>query len=188
MNNVDTKNNLNIVLVGMMGSGKTYIGNKLAKLLSYFDYIDTDEEIEKNTNLTIPEIFENHGEDYFRNLENEIIKKIAEKRNQIISIGGGAFETPNNAKELRKNGLVFYLKASGKEIFTRISNEKNGEQNRPILNDKFDAKSIDKLIKKREPNYLKADFVIDTNQKPAYTILDDILKEYDAYVKKRTIS
>lgn len=178
---METKDNLNIVLVGMMGGGKSYIGNKLAKLLVHFSYIDTDKEIEENTGITISELFETHSEKYFRALESEIINKISQNRNQIISIGGGAFENPENINALRKNGLVFYLKAPAKELFKRIENETG----RPMLGTDFSVKTIENLLKKREKNYLKADFIIDTNQKQAYTILNDILKEYENYVKQK---
>ena len=179
---MEANDNLNIVLVGMMGAGKTYIGGKLAKLLSHFTYIDTDKEIEEMTGLTIPEIFEQQSENYFRELEAETIGKVSQDRNQIISIGGGAFENIENINALKKNSLVFYLKAPAKELFKRIENETN----RPLLNDDFSVKTIENLLKKRDKNYQKAHFVIDTNQKQAYTILDDILKEYENYVKQRT--
>ncbi|MDD3435636.1 MAG: shikimate kinase [Candidatus Gastranaerophilales bacterium] len=179
---MEAKDNLNIVLAGMPGAGKTYIGSKLAKLLAHFSYIDTDEEIKKETGLEITEIFENHSEKYFRELELEIIKKVSKERNQIISIGGGAFENHENVKELKKNGLVFYLEAPAKELFARIKNETH----RPLLNEDFSLKTVEKLLRKREKNYFKADFIINTYQKPAYTILDDILSEYDNYVKQRT--
>lgn len=179
---MDTKNNLNIVLVGMMGAGKTYIGGKLAKLLAHFTYVDTDTEIEKNTGLSIPEIFETYSEKYFRELESTIINKFAQNRNQIISIGGGAFENPENICALKKNGLIFYLKAPSSELFNRIKNETN----RPLLNADFSQKNIENLLKKREKNYMKADFVINTYQNHAYTILNDILSEYENYVKQRT--
>lgn len=181
---MDTKNNLNIVLVGMMGAGKTYIGGKLAKLLAHFTYVDTDAEIEKNAGLSIPEIFEKYSEKYFRELESAIIDKIAQNRNQIISIGGGAFENPDNISALKKNGLIFYLKAPAKELFNRIKNETN----RPLLNADFSQQNIENLLKKREKNYMKADFVINTYQNHAYTILNDILSEYENYVKQRTCS
>lgn len=184
---MEAKDNLNIVLIGMMGAGKSYIGGKLAKLLAHFSYVDVDKRIEENTGLTIPEIFETQGESYFRKLESEVINEVAQNKNQIISIGGGAFENPENIKALKENGLVFYLKASAKELFKRIENEAQGSQNRPMLNQDFSVKTIEKLLKKREKNYLKANFVIDTNQKQAYTILDDILGEYETYVKQKTV-
>lgn len=179
---MDTKNNLNIVLVGMMGAGKTYIGGKLAKLLAHFTYVDTDAEIEKNTDLSIPEIFEKYSEKYFRELESAIIDKFAQNKNQIISIGGGAFENPANISALKKNGLIFYLKAPAKELFDRIKDENN----RPLMNADFSQKNIESLLRKREKNYMKADFVINTYKNHAYTILNDILSEYENYVKQKT--
>lgn len=173
------ENNLNIVLVGMPGSGKSYIGQKLAKLLAHFDYIDTDKEIEKIANLTIPEIFEKYGEKYFRKLESGVIKDLSSVRNHIISIGGGAFEKPENIATLKQNGLTFYLNTSIEELFERIKNETH----RPLINAQDPKEALKKLLKKRKKNYLKANFVIDTDKKQAYTILDDILKEYENYVK-----
>jgi len=178
----EENSNKNIVLVGMMGAGKTYIGGKLAKLVAHFSYVDIDAEIEKNTGLTIQEIFEQHGEKYFRQLEADTIKEISKTRNQIISIGGGSFDNPENIKALKSNGLTFYLKAPAKELFSRIENETN----RPLLNADFSQKTIEKLLRKREKNYIKANFIIDTYQKQAYTILNDILSEYETYVKQTT--
>lgn len=183
---MEASDNLNIVLVGMMGAGKSYIGGKLAKLLAQFSYIDTDKEIEKRTKLTISEIFEKHSEKYFRELEFTIIEEISKNKNQIISIGGGAFENSQNIELLKRNGLVFYLKAPAKELFKRIKSESKDFQNRPLLNEDFSEKNIEVLLKKREKNYLKANFVIETGQKQAYTILNDILKEYENYVKQTT--
>lgn len=171
---------LNIVLIGMPGAGKSYIGSKLAKLLAHFKYTDTDKEIEKQTGFEICDIFELHGEKYFRKLESEIIKEVSKKKNQIISIGGGAFENPENIEKLKENGLVFYLKTSADELFKRVKNESH----RPLLNRANPEKALKDLLKKREKNYLKADFVIDTSKKQAYTILDDILREYEHHVRK----
>lgn len=173
------ENHLNIVLIGMMGAGKNYIGEKLAKLVSHFSYVDLDAEIEKETGMTISEIFEKHSEEYFRDLETQMIKRFAGNKNQIISAGGGAFERDENIEALKENGLVFYLKATSETLFRRLE----GQTNRPLLNTESPLQTIRKLLKKREKNYLKADYVIDTNQKQAYTILDDILKEYDKHVK-----
>ena len=177
----EENSNRNIVLIGMPGAGKTYIGRKLAKLLNHFTYVDTDEEIETRVGLTVSEIFEKHSEKYFRELESKTIKEISQHRNQIISIGGGAFENPDNIAALKKNSLVFYLQAPIKELFKRIENEVH----RPLLSKNFSPEKLRSLLKKREKNYLKAHFVIDTNQKQAYTILDDILREYEHYVKQR---
>lgn len=179
---MEAADNLNIVLIGMPGSGKSYIGKKLAKLLVHFNYVDTDEQIEQNSGLCIAEIFEKHGEKYFRELEVAAIKEISENKNQIISIGGGAFENQSNIDNLKKNGITFYLRASFKELFERIKNETH----RPLFSQDFSLKTVETMLKKREKNYLKADFVIDTEKKQAYTILNDILSEYENYDKQRT--
>lgn len=180
---MEAKDNLNIVLVGMMGAGKSYIGRKLAKLLAHFSYVDTDDEIEKMTGQTISEIFEQYGEKYFRTLESKIIEGVSKNKNQIISVGGGVFNSPVNIKLLKINGLTFYLNAPAKELFNRIINETH----RPLLNENFSQKSVENILRKREKNYYRADFVINTYQKPAYTILDEILSEYDNYVKQRNL-
>lgn len=176
---METNDNLNIVLVGMPGAGKTYIGGKLAKLLVQFSYIDIDEEIEKNEKLSIIEIFEKHSEKYFRELEAKLIQEVSKNKNQIISIGGGAFQNPENITALKEKGLTFYLRASAKELFKRIENDTH----RPLINTDCPRKAVGALLKKREKNYLKAHFVIDTEGEQAYTTLDNILREYENYVK-----
>lgn len=175
-------NNKNIVLIGMMGAGKTYIASKLAKLLVHFSYVDIDSEIEKDAKLSIPEIFKKHSEEHFRELESKAIKKFSSGKNQIISIGGGAFENPKNQFALKENGLVFYLKASPRELFDRIKKE-DGHCKRPLLGDDFSVKTVQSILKNREKNYEKAHFTIETDKKQAYTILDEILKECDKYGK-----
>lgn len=173
--------NLNIVLVGMMGAGKSYIGAKLAKLLVQFNYIETDVLIEKKARRSIPEIFEKYGEDYFRKLETELIKQVSLKKNQIISVGGGAFAKPENIRALKANSLTFYLKAPASELFNRIQNETH----RPLLNQDFSIETVESLLNKRQKYYMQADFIIDTNNMPAYVIIDNIIGEYENYDKQR---
>lgn len=173
--------NLNIVLVGMMGAGKSYIGAKLAKLLVHFAYVDTDELIEKKARMTIPEIFKRHGEEHFRKLEADVIKQVSSKYNQIISVGGGAFARHDNIRALKKNSLTFYLKAPASELFNRIQNETH----RPLLNEDFSIETVEALLNKRQKYYMQADYIIDTNNMPAYVILDNIIGEYENYDKQR---
>lgn len=110
----------NITLIGMMGSGKTTVGNELKKLLPQFSLVDIDEKIEQSTGKKISEIFLRYGEPHFRELENSKIKLFLNEDNQIISAGGGAFENPENRDILLNNSCVVYLKTSPDEIFTRI--------------------------------------------------------------------
>lgn len=174
------KNELNIVLVGMPGAGKTHIGNKLAKLLVHFTYIDTDDLIEKQEGMSISDIFELKTEKYFRTIESSLIKELSQKRNQIISIGGGAFNDDENVRNLKKNSLVFYLRAPIEELYERIENETH----RPLLNDENPKQKLKTLLKKREKNFLKAHFVIDTYKQPAYHILDKLIGEYENYARQ----
>lgn len=172
--------NKNIVLIGMPGAGKSYIGKKLAKLISHFTFIDIDEEIEAETGMKISEIFKRHGEEHFRELEAKAINQTSGMRNLIISIGGGAFQRPDNIEALRQNGIIFYLRASIESLFNRIKHEKH----RPLFKNKVSPEKLENLLKKREQDYMQADFVIDTDNKQAYTILNDILCEYENYDKK----
>lgn len=176
-------NNLNIVLVGMPGAGKSFIGKKLAKLLVQFSYIDTDAEIQNTAGMTITEIFEKHSEKYFRELESNLIYEISNHKNCIISIGGGAFENEENRRLLKKNSLVFYLKAPVDELYQRIENETH----RPLLDNENPKQKLKTTLKRREKNFLKANFVINTYKQPAYSILDKIIGAYESYVRPQSI-
>lgn len=169
------KNNLNIVLIGMPGSGKTLIGKKLAEVLPGFDFVDTDELIEKDTGLSISEIFAKYGEKHFRELEEKTIKEVSQNKNKIISIGGGAFENAQNVENLRQNGFVVYLRTCANEIYTRVKNETH----RPLFSQDFSIEKIENMLQKREVNYLKADFIIDTDNQEPYTVLEKIKERYD---------
>lgn len=171
----------NIILIGMMGCGKTTIGIELEKKLSGFNYIDIDEEIEKSTQQKISEIFSKHGEEFFRMLETEKIKQICNNQNQIISTGGGAFENTENQQIMLNSGLVIYLQTSAEEIFTRIKKEtldrgeKSAGEKRPLLKQDFSIEKISLIMKKREKNYKKATITIDTTRKSSYNIVQEII-------------
>ena len=149
----------NIILVGMPASGKTTIGNLLSKKLVNYTLIDTDNLIEKTHGMSISNIFEKFSEDYFRRLEYETIQMVCSGTNKIISIGGGAFENPNNRATLLKFGKVFYLKSDLDILYYRISQDKT----RPLLQNKNPKQILEKLLLKREENYKKAHFTIDTS-------------------------
>ena len=102
----------NIILVGMMGAGKTTIGKELLNVLKDYTLIDMDSEIENREKMKISEIFEKYGEKHFRELETNLLKELSKNQNQIISTGGGVFEKEENRNILKETGTVFYLKAS----------------------------------------------------------------------------
>lgn len=157
-----------IVLTGMMGSGKTTVGKFLADKLN-FEFIDIDKFIEEKENLTISDIFKFKGESYFRQLEKETIQTVFNPRNQVISLGGGAFENRETRDFLLKNSCIIYLKTSPENIFQRIKN--NNE--RPLLCDNMSVEKITEIISKRKTNYETAPNIIITDNKTP----DEIIKE-----------
>lgn len=162
----------NIILIGMMGSGKTTIGKELHKKFPEYKLVDTDFGIEKETGMRIPEIFEKYGENYFRGLELRKIAALTNFSNLIISVGGGAFEHPKNRENLLNNGTVIFLDAGPKEIFNRIQNESH----RPLLKNGLLAEKIEEILSKRRVNYEKAHYTIDTDGKTPYDIVEEIME------------
>ncbi len=161
----------NIVLIGMMGSGKSTVGRELSRQLPDFNYTDIDAEIEKSTQKKISEIFLRHGEPFFRMLEKEKIKKFCKENNYIISAGGGAFENEENRKLMLETSHVIYLKATPEAIYERIKQENH----RPLLKKNFSVEKITSIMQLREKNYEKADITIDTTGKTPQDIVKEIL-------------
>lgn len=161
----------NIVLVGMMGAGKTTVGEFLSAKLNR-ELKDIDRVIEQEQKKSIIEIFTNDGEEVFRKLESETIEKFSNMSDLIISTGGGALEKANNLSNLQKNGIIIYLKADIEELFKRVKNETQ----RPLLKEQDPLEVIKKLIKKREKFYLMADITIITDNKSPEEITEEIIK------------
>jgi len=158
----------NIVLIGLMGSGKTTIGKLLSQKFDLM-LVDTDELIEKDAQMSINKIFSIHGEDFFRALESKVIERVSQSNGQIISTGGGAVENPINLNNLKSNGMIFYLKASPEVLYDRIKQN----DSRPLLKNENPLLTLQNLLIKREKFYNQADYIIDTNTKN----IDDIVKE-----------
>jgi shikimate kinase len=163
----------NVVLIGLMGSGKTTVGKLLAQDLDK-DFIDTDELIENQLQKSINDVFQLDGEQYFRKVESEIIKKVSLTTNKVISTGGGSVENVDNLDNLKGNGIVFYLKTSPEELFNRIKNDTN----RPLLKNDDPLDILKKLLAKREEFYNLADFIIDTSGKQICEIVNEIKENY----------
>ena len=149
----------NIILVGMPASGKTTIGNLLSQKLPEYTLFDTDSIIERTQGMSISDIFKNKSEDYFRKLEYETIQMVCTGNKKIISVGGGAFENPNNRAALLKFGKVFYLKSDLDILYYRILNDNS----RPLLQNENPKQVLSNLLAKREENYKKAHYTIDTS-------------------------
>ena len=153
-----------VVLCGFMGSGKTVVGKELAKMLGV-KFVDTDEMIEAEQGVAIKAIFATHGEDYFRDLEFEMCKKVAEMKNCVVSTGGGALTFERNAEALKKGSTVVFLDASFDVICDRIGDSTS----RPLFQDRNKAKQ---LYDERKSKYLNAaDIVIDGDMSARKTAL-----------------
>lgn len=162
----------NIVLVGFMGTGKTEVGKNLAKKLN-MDFIDTDELIEKKEKDRIVRIFQVKGEEYFREVEEEIIEKVSKCKNCVIATGGGALIREKNYLNLKKNGILICLVATPEEIYRRTIPKKD----RPLLlKSKNVIETIKELLKTREPYYSKADYKIDTTKKSIDEVVEEIIR------------
>ena len=160
----------NIVLLGHMGSGKSTIGKSLAKKLCR-DFVDTDYEIEKHTNTKIREIFLNQGENQFREIEENVIKRILEsKEKKVIALGGGSFESKNIRELVKGKNISIWLKCNINILVERLKKNKN----RPLLIGKNIKSEIMKLDKIRKINYEKADFHYDVSNKQKKLILKEL--------------
>ena len=165
--------NKNLVFLGMMGSGKSSIGSLVSKKLN-LPFIDIDSLIVKNSGMTILEIFEKKGEDYFRNLEEKITLKYLKKIRNVISLGGGGFINTNIRQEILSNHLSFWLNWDESILIKRIK----GSKKRPIAFNSTDQE-IKTIIKSRTKIYSKAKFKINCNKLTKTEIVKKIIKIYE---------
>jgi len=164
--------NKNLVFLGMMGSGKSSIGNLVSKKLD-LPFIDIDKLIIKSTGMSISEIFKKRGENYFRNLEEKITLKSLKKITNVISLGGGGFINNKIRKEVLTNHLSFWLNWDETTLLKRIKDSNK----RPIAI-KSTSQEIKQLIKKRSKIYLKSQFKINCNKLTKAEIVKKIIKIY----------
>ena len=163
----------NIILVGMPASGKTTIGKLLAEKLKDYIFFDIDSVIEKTNGMKVSEIFAKYSEDYFRKLEYDTIKLVCTGKNKIISTGGGSFENPANRATLLKFGKVFYLKSDLDVLYYRLSEDSS----RPLLQRENPKEVLENMLKKREENYKRAHYTVDTATMNENEIVRFILNE-----------
>jgi len=166
----------NIILVGMPASGKSTIGQLLSEKLPDYTFIDTDSVIEKTQGISISDIFENFSEDYFRKIEYDTIKMICSGEKKIISVGGGAFENPDTRGSLLKFGKVFYLKSDLDVLYCRIAKD----MTRPLFKNKDLREVLKYLADKRESNYQKAHYTVDSSLENTEEIINYIMEKINA--------
>lgn len=154
---------MNIVLCGFMGSGKTTIGRLLKEKLK-MPLVDIDEMIESDTGLTISQIFEKFGEDGFRKIECDTVKKASEMKNTIISTGGGSVLNSDNVTTLKSTGKIFFLDVTPETVLKRL----DGNTTRPLLQRPDKEKAVRELLNARRDKYIfAADYVVKSaNESP----------------------
>jgi shikimate kinase len=165
--------NKNLVFLGMMGSGKSSIGNLVSKKLD-LPFVDIDNLIVENTGMSISEIFENKGENYFRNLEEKITLKSLRKISNIISLGGGGFINNRIRKEILNNHFSFWLNWDESILIRRIK----GSKKRPLVFKSTDQE-IKAIIKKRSKIYANAQFKINCSKLTKTEIVKKVIKIYE---------
>ena len=165
--------NKNLVFLGMMGSGKSSIGNLVSKKLD-LPFIDIDSLIVENTGMSISEIFEKKGENYFRNIEEKITLKCLKKIKNVISLGGGGFINAKIRREVLNNHFSFWLNWEESILVKRIKNSKK----RPLAFKSTD-KEIKSIIKSRSKIYSNAQFKINCNKLTKTEIINKIIKIYE---------
>lgn len=162
----------NIVLIGFMGTGKTEVGKILSQKLGY-SLIDVDSEIVKEQKMEITEIFKQYGEPRFREIESDMIKRLSERENAVISAGGGAVLRQENMDSFRRKGVIVCLTASPETILKRTCNDST----RPLLQVEDPMKKVKELLEFRRPYYEKADIMIDTEGKTPLQIAEEIIEK-----------
>ena len=162
----------NIVLIGFMGAGKTSISEYL-KTLFAMDVIEMDQIIAEREGMSIPDIFATYGEEYFRDLETNLLIEMQSHKNAVISCGGGAALRERNVAEMKKNGRVVLLTATPETIYERVKDSND----RPVLNGRKNVKGISELMEQRREKYeAAADIVINTDDKTVLQICEELVQ------------
>ena len=159
-----------IFIVGLMGSGKTSVGKILAKKIGR-QFFDTDQEIIRNENLNISQIFDKHGENYFRELEYKVLTKLKNNTESIISTGGGIVLKKENIDIMTDNGIIIFLNIDVKTQITRIKNKKN----RPLFDSNNLKDDLKNMKNGRDKIYESiADYIVDVSETTKYKVIESI--------------
>jgi shikimate kinase len=170
-----------IVLVGLMGAGKTTVGRRLAQRLG-LPFVDADEEIERAAGLTVAEIFDTFGEAEFRAGERRVIARLLAGPPQVIATGGGAFMNEETRARIKERGISIWLRADLAVLAERV-----GRRNtRPLLRDGDPRETLADLMATREPIYAQADLTVDSADQPHAATVDTMLAALSAFCAARS--
>lgn len=173
----------NIILIGLMGAGKTTIGKLLANSMGKI-FIDSDHEIQRRTGVDIPLIFEFEGEAGFRKREMEVLQDVARLSNIVLATGGGAILREENRELLRKSGTVIYLRVPVNELKRRTRFDKN----RPLLQTANPQARLVELFNQRDPLYQQtAHIILDSGRQSVRVLVQTLIKKLEAYHLSRPI-
>ncbi|MSP80228.1 MAG: shikimate kinase [Rhodospirillales bacterium] len=159
-----------VVLVGLMGAGKSSVGRRLAKILEV-PFVDADEEVERAAGCSIEDIFRLYGEDAFRDGEERVIARLLESGSQVLATGGGAFMNPRTRERIRQSGVSVWLRAD-LDLLVRRTSRRGG---RPLLAHGDPRATLERLMTERYPVYAEADVTVDTTDENIERMVDRIL-------------
>lgn len=166
-----------IVLVGIMGCGKSTVGKRLAHRLG-LEFIDADSEIERAANMTVSEIFAAHGEPYFRSGEERVIARLLGEGPQVLATGGGAFMSETTRSEIAEQGLSVWLKVDFETVMARVRRRAT----RPLLQNPDPEGTMRRLLAEREPVYAKAALTVTSKDVPHEAVVDQIVVAMARYL------
>ena len=172
-----------IVLIGLMGAGKSSVGRRLAEKLG-FDFVDADHEIEAAAGKTISEIFADHGEPYFREGERRVIARLLGKGGQVLATGGGAFMNEETRARIQENGVSVWLQAPLGLLMKRVMKR----QDRPLLKAEDPEAVMRGLIDQRYPVYARADLTVESRDVQHGQMVNDVIRalaQWDGWERLR---
>ena len=169
-----------LVLVGMMGAGKTTVGRRVAARLNR-PFLDSDEEIEKAAQMTVPEIFEQRGEPEFRAGETRVIARVLKEGGVVLATGGGAFVNTETRALLKAEAVSVWLKAEADILFERVSRRSN----RPLLKTANPRATLEKLIEDRYPIYAEADVTVVSRDVPQDVVASHVIDAVLDFLKRQ---
>ena len=161
-----------IVMIGFMGAGKSTVAEYLSTMFA-MEVVEMDQEIVKEEGMSIPDIFATYGEEYFRNCETELLKKMQSRKNVLISCGGGVVLRECNVEQMKKNGRVVLLTASPEEVYERVKDS----DDRPVLAGRKNVKGIAELMEARREKYeAAADIIVNTDHKTVLQVCEELVQ------------
>jgi shikimate kinase len=166
-----------VVLVGLMGAGKSTIGRRLAARLD-LPFKDADAEIEAAAGMSVADIFATHGEAYFREGERRVIGRLLQEGSSVLATGGGAFMNPDTRAWIAQSGVSIWLKAEFEVLMRRVRKRSN----RPLLKNPDPEGSMRQLMAARQPVYALADLTVESKDIPHERVVDDTLQALHAWL------